>query len=156
MASSEANLQALPMTHPTSALVPREDSWNQEASKPVGVIDRLSAVPSSGMVRDPNFLFYPKKRKLAPSEPLQLAPHCVGCSPKVQPKSGPPQTPKGPSSDPRLQSQPLLTSAGEPLPKPKTQFYRATLQDPQPYFLTTNFIFLLRFSENSQTGILGG
>ena len=63
--TSSTSASTLPMATPAAGLVTGNVDYSATTSSNYGAIDRLSAVPSSGMVRDPNFVL-PKEEETRP------------------------------------------------------------------------------------------
>jgi len=63
--TSSTSASTLPMSSPATGLVTGNVDYLAKTSSNYGDIDRLSAVPSSGMVRDPNFVL-PEKEETRP------------------------------------------------------------------------------------------
>ena len=63
--TSSTSASTLPMSSPATGLVTGNVDYLVTTSSNYGDIDRLSAVPSSGMVRDPNFVL-PKEEETRP------------------------------------------------------------------------------------------
>ena len=63
--TSSTSASTLPMSSPATGLVTGNVDYLAKTSSNYGDIDRLSAVPSSGMVRDPNFVL-PQKEETRP------------------------------------------------------------------------------------------
>ena len=59
--TSSTSASTLPMSSPATGLVTGNVDYSATTSSNHGDIDRLSAVPSSGMVRDPNFVLLQKE-----------------------------------------------------------------------------------------------
>ena len=158
MTHPEAISNALPMTLSTEDLVSLHYSWDYSTSRPVDVIDRLSAVPSSGMVRDPNFIVFDKeKEETRPKRSSSIGASLRRLFNKSPAKERSSSDTNGSTSDPRLQSQPTAqANVGEPLPDFLPRYNQVTLDCPQRYLPTINSIFLLKHSEKALTGILGG